>query len=199
MSHLRPAVILLLLFTVLTGIAYPLAITGIAQVAFPEQANGSLVRRNGAVVGSTLIGQWFAAERYMQPRPSATTAPDPADPDKTIDSPYNAASSTGSNLGPTSTKLAERLAADITRLRQAGIDGPIPGDAATTSGSGLDPDVSLAYALLQVPRIARSRGIPEDAVRRTVEAQAAGRALGLFGEPRVNVLAVNLALDELRS
>ncbi len=199
MSHLRPAFVLLLLFTALTGIAYPLAITGIAHVAFPAQANGSLVRRDGTVVGSALIGQGFTSERYLQPRPSATTGADPADPDKTVDSPYNAAASTGSNLGPTSAKLAERLAGDVAKLREAGIEGPVPADAVTTSASGLDPDISLAYALMQVPRIAKARGIAEDSVRRVVEAQAGGRVLGLFGEPRVNVLAANLALDGLRS
>jgi K+-transporting ATPase ATPase C chain len=199
MSHLRPAIVLLLLFTALTGIGYPLALTGLAQALFPDQANGSLVRTGDKVIGSRLVGQAFATDRYLQPRPSATSGADPANPDATVDQPYNAAASTGSNFGPTSAKLAERLAADTAKIRAAGFAGPIPGDAVTTSGSGLDPDISVATALMQVPRIAAARGVPEATVRRIILDTASAPDLGVFGEPRVNVLAANLALDRARS
>lgn len=199
MSHLRPALVLLMLFTALTGLAYPSAVTGIAQALFPAQANGSLVERGGGVIGSDLIGQAFTFDRYLWPRPSATGAPDPDDPSETVEAPYNAAASTGSNLGPTSRKLADRLAASSEAWREAGLARPIPGDAVTASGSGLDPHISPAFAQAQVARIARARNMSEARVRQVIEAATEGRTLGLFGEPRVNVLRVNQALDRLGS
>ena len=198
LTHLRPALVLLALFVALTGVAYPLAMTGIAQVALPRQANGSLIERNGVVVGSGIIGQPFTSERYFQPRPSATSAPDPNDSTKTVDAPYNAAGSGGSNLGPTAQKLVDRVKEDVTRLRKDAVAGPLPADALTTSGSGLDPHISPAYALLQVARVAKARGLPEQRIRTLVEGQVEGRTLGLIGEPRINVLRLNLALDALQ-
>jgi K+-transporting ATPase ATPase C chain len=179
---IRPAIVMVVLFTALCGIAYPLAITGIGQAAFPAQANGSLVVRDGAVVGSSLIGQPFADPRYFWPRPSAAG------------NGYHAANSSGSNLGPTSQKLMDRIAETIPAL---GIEGPIPGDAATTSGSGLDPDISPAYARAQVARVAAARPLPADQVAALVEASIEGPMLGVLGESRVNVLRLNLALDAL--
>jgi K+-transporting ATPase ATPase C chain len=192
MSHLRPALVLLLLFTALTGLAYPFAVAGIGQAFFPAQANGSLVVQGGHVVGSALIGQAFRSDRYLWPRPSATSA---ADPSKIVDAPYNAAASTGSNLGPTSSRLAERLAASSEAWRGAGLTAPIPGDAVTTSGSGLDPHISPAYAQAQAARIAAARNLPEAQVRHLIEASIEGRTFRILGEPRVNVLRVNQALD----
>ncbi|WP_457093660.1 potassium-transporting ATPase subunit KdpC [Microvirga sp. P5_D2] len=199
MSHLRPALVLLVLFTALTGLAYPFAVTGLGQLLFPAQANGSLIVQDDRVVGSELIGQAFTSDRYLWPRPSATSAPDPTDPTKTVDAPYNASASTGSNLGPTSAKLADRLAASSETWRKAGLAQPIPGDAVTTSGSGLDPHVSPAFALAQVPRIAAARNLPEEQVWYVIEIATEGRTFGIFGEPRVNVLLVNRALDGLGS
>lgn len=193
-SFLRPAVVLLALFTALTGVAYPLAVTGIAQVAVPGAANGSRVTVDGHVVGSALVGQSFTAERYFHGRPSATTAPDPQDPAKSVDSPYNAASSTGSNLAPSSAALAQAVS---TRVAALG-GGPVPADLATASASGLDPDISPAAAALQVGRVARARGLPEDDVRALVKRNTMGATFGLLGEPRVNVLALNIALDGLK-
>ena len=198
LTHLRPALVLLALFVALTGIAYPLAMTGIAQVALPRQANGSLIERNGAVVGSDIIGQPFTSDRYFQPRPSATSAPDPKDSTKTVDAPYNAAGSGGSNLGPTSQKLVDRVKEDIGRLKKDAATGPLPADAATASASGLDPHISPAFAQLQVPRVAKARGLSEQRVRALIESQNEGRILGFVGEPRVNVLRLNLALDALK-
>lgn len=202
LSQIRPAVVLLALFTLLTGLVYPLAITVIAQIALPYQANGSLATVNGKVVGSTLIGQNFAGDKYFHSRPSATQAQDPAhpdDPSKTIDAPYNAANSTGSNLGPTSQKLLDRVKADVAAKHDAGWTGAIPADAVTTSASGLDPHISPENALAQVAAVAKARGLPEDKVRALVEANVEGRALGLVGEPRVNVLRLNIALDALNA
>jgi potassium-transporting ATPase KdpC subunit len=197
-AQLRPAVISMVVFTVLTGVAYPALVTGIAQSVFPSQANGSLIERDGKVVGSVLIGQNFASERYFHPRPSATSAPDPKDPTKTVDAPYNASNSSGSNLGPINGKLIERLKADTAALRTtAGTTGPLPVDAVTTSASGLDPDVSPETARLQVARVARERGLPEGKVRALVDGHVERRSLGLIGEPRVNVLLLNLDLDRL--
>jgi K+-transporting ATPase ATPase C chain len=191
LSLIHPAVVLTLLFTVLTGLAYPLAITGLAQGVLPRQANGSLIVRDGKVVGSELIGQAFASQRYFQGRPSATSAADPADPAKTVDAPYNAAASTGANLGPSSKTLAEAI-----RERAAALGtGPAPADLVTSSASGLDPHVSPAGALAQVERIAVARGRPADRLRDLVQRHVEGRSFGLIGEPRVNVLALNLALD----
>ncbi len=198
MNHMRPAIVMIVLFTALTGLAYPLAITGIAQAIDKPAADGSLLRRNGAVVGSALIGQNFAADRYFHSRPSATSGTDPNDSSKTIDQPYNAANSSGSNLGPTSQKLLDRVKGAVAALGGSPA-APVPADAVTTSASGLDPDISPEYALLQVARVAKARNLPEDRLRALVAAQASGRALGLFGEPRVNVLGLNLALDALAS
>jgi K+-transporting ATPase ATPase C chain len=199
LQHLRPAVVLVVLFSALTGLIYPLAVTGIAQVAMPYQANGSVIEKDGAVVGSALIGQWFKSDRYFHPRPSATTDTDPNDSSKTIDAPYNAANSSGSNLGPTSKKLVDRVRGDVQAWRAMAGPGPVPADAVTTSASGLDPDVSPQTALAQSASVAKARGLPEDQVRKLVEALVARPFLGLIGEPRVNVLQLNLALDRLRS
>jgi potassium-transporting ATPase KdpC subunit len=196
LRQLRPALVLLVAFSVLTGLAYPLAITGIAQLVFPEQANGSLIERNGAIVGAELIGQPFTADRYFHGRPSATVDTDPDDSSKTVSSPYNAANSSGSNLGPTSKALVDRVAADVQRLRAEGA-GPIPVDLVTTSGSGLDPHLSPAAAAYQIARVARARGIPEQHVRDLVKAATEPVTLGVLGEPRVNVLRLNLDLDSL--
>lgn len=196
-SQLRPALVLLIALTLLTGLAYPLAMTGIAGLLFPAKAAGSLVERDGKPVGSSLIGQSFTSDRYFQGRPSVTSAADPADATKTVPAPYNAASSSGSNLGPTSAALAERLKGDVDRLKAENPTRPVPVDLVTTSGSGLDPDISPDAALFQVPRVAKARSLPEDRVRDLVGTQVQGRLLGLLGEPRVNVLALNLALDGL--
>ena len=197
LQNLRISVVMLLVFTVLTGFVYPLAVTGIAWVMVHEGALGSLVVKDGKVVGSSLIGQSFTSEKYFHPRPSATSAADPADPSKTVDAPYNAANSSGSNLGPLTAKLIDRVKSDVATLRAQGVSGPIPVDAVTTSSSGLDPDISPEAAQLQVQRVAKARGLPEDRVRSLVTSQAEGRALGIFGEPHVNVLDLNLALDAL--
>jgi K+-transporting ATPase ATPase C chain len=203
LSQIRPAFVLLVLFTALTGYLYPMAITGIAQVVMPHQANGSLLYdAAGKPVGSSLIGQNFAADKYFHPRPSATQTQDPAHPDdstKTIDAPYNAANSTGSNLGPTSQKLLDRVKADIEAKRKAGATGPIPADSVTTSASGLDPHISPENALAQVAAVAKARNLPEDKVRALVADHVQGRVLGLIGEPRVNVLQLNMALDAMAS
>ncbi len=198
LSHLRPAFVMIVLMTVITGIAYPLAMTGIAGAVFPHQAAGSLVERDGHVIGSSLIGQNFTKEQYFHPRPSATTDTDPADATKTIPAPYNAASSGGSNLGPTSKALSDRVKDDVAKLKAENPNAPIPGDLVTTSGSGLDPDVSPAAADFQVPRIAKARGISEADLRSLVAAHTEGRLFGLLGEPRVNVLDLNLALDAVK-
>lgn len=183
-SYLRPAATLLLLFTLLLGVGYPLAMTGIASAAFPAQAGGSLVAVNGTVVGSRLIGQDFHSDRYFWPRPSATG-----------DKPYDASASSGTNLGPTSAKLRDAVDAQAKRLREAGIASPVPVEAVTASGSGLDPHISPRYAELQIARVAKARGVSPDQLARLVESQTDQRLFGLVGEPRVNVLALNLALD----
>ena len=198
LQQLRAASVMLVAFTLLTGVAYPLAVTGIAWVMAQDQALGSLVEKDGKVVGSSLVGQSFTSDRYFHPRPSATSGPDPADASKTVDTPYNAAASTGSNLGPITKKLIDRVQGSVDVLRQQGISGQIPVDAVTTSSSGLDPDISPQNALLQVQRVAKARNLPDDKVRTLVNAQVQGRAIGLLGEPRVNVLRLNLALDNLQ-
>lgn len=198
LSQIRPAIVMIVLFTALTGLVYPLAITGIAQLAFSDQANGSLVEHGGKVVGSRLVGQNFASERYFHGRPSATSAPDPNDSSKTVDAPYNAANSSGSNLGPTSQKLVDRVNAAIEAEFAAGRIDIVAADAVTTSTSGLDPHISPQFALAQVQAVASARNLPETRVRALVEKQIELRFAGLIGEPRVNVLLLNLALDELR-
>jgi potassium-transporting ATPase KdpC subunit len=195
LKEIRPAIIVLVVLTLITGLAYPLAMTAIAGVIFPKQAEGSLVERDGKVVGSALIGQEFKSDKYFHGRPSATTAPDPADASKTVAAPYNAANSGGSNLGPTSKALSDRIKEDVDKLKAENPSAPVPVDLVTTSGSGLDPDISPEAALFQVPRIAKARNMPEDRVRQLIAENTAGRLGGLLGEPRVNVLALNLALD----
>jgi K+-transporting ATPase ATPase C chain len=195
LKEIRPALVLLVALTLITGLVYPLAITGIAGVLFPHQAQGSLIERDGMVVGSELIGQVFTDDKYFHGRPSATNTPDPADPTKNVDAPYNAANSGGSNLGPTSKALADRLQGDVDKLKAENPSAPVPVDLVTTSGSGLDPHISPAAALFQVPRVAKARNLSEDRVRELVQEQTEGRFLGLLGEPRVNVLALNLTLD----
>ena len=199
LQHFRPAIVLLVALTAITGVAYPLAITGVAQVAFPAQANGSLILRDGAVVGSSLIGQNFASARYFHDRPSATSAADPADASKTIDAPYNAANSSGANLGPTSQKLIDRVRTDAEAWRASAGPGPVPGDALTTSASGLDPDITPENALTQASSVAKARGITEERIRALIAAQTERPLFGFIGEPRVNVLRINLALDRLGS
>jgi len=195
LKEIRPAIIILVLLTLITGLAYPLAMTAIAGVLFPNQAQGSLVEKDGKVVGSALIGQEFKDDKYFHGRPSATTAPDPADSTKTVPAPYNAANSGGSNLGPTSKALNDRIKEDVDKLKAENSSMPVPIDLVTTTASGLDPDISPEGALFQVPRVAKARNLPEDRVRQIVTEQTRGRLAGLLGEPRVNVLALNLALD----
>jgi potassium-transporting ATPase KdpC subunit len=199
LKEIRPAILILLLLTAITGLAYPLAMTAIAGVLFPKQAQGSLIERDGKVVGSALIGQEFKDDKYFHGRPSATTAPDPADASKTVPAPYNAANSGGSNLGPTSKALADRVKEDVEKLKAENPQGSVPVDLVTTSASGLDPDISPEAALFQVPRVAKARQMPEDRLRQLVAENTAGRLAGLLGEPRVNVLALNLALDRAAS
>lgn len=195
LREIRPAIIVLLGLTLITGLIYPLVMTGIAGVLFPDQAQGSLIEKDGKVIGSALIGQDFESDRYFHGRPSATLGTDPNDPSKTVAQPYNAVNSMGSNLGPTNKALIDRVSADVAKLKQENPSASIPTDLVTTSGSGLDPDISPAAALFQVPRIAKARNMAEDNVRQLVNEHIQGRTLGLLGEPRVNVLALNLALD----
>lgn len=185
-SALKPTICLLLFFTVLTGLAYPLSVTVIAQALMPRQANGSLIERHGRIIGSALIGQQFTAPRYFHSRPSAAGA-----------TGYDATSSSGSNLAPGSKALRERVAGDVAFLRKEGVKGPIPADLVTSSASGLDPDISPEAALVQVPRIAKARGLPESALLDLVRKQLRAPLLGTFGEPRVNVLRLNMQLDRM--
>jgi potassium-transporting ATPase KdpC subunit len=198
LKHARPAIVMIVMMTIITGLAYPLAMTGIAQLIFPYQANGSLITQNGKVIGSALIGQNFASDKYFHGRPSATTEPDPKDPTKTISVPYAADNSGGSNYGPTQKDLIERVKGDAAARAKENPNTPIPVDLVTTSASGLDPDITPAGALFQVARVAKARGLAEDKVRALVESHIEGRTLGVLGEPVVNVLQLNLALDALK-
>jgi potassium-transporting ATPase KdpC subunit len=197
LRQIRPALVLLVLMTVLTGLAYPLAITGLAQVLFPHQAGGSLIPKDDKIIGSELIGQNFTQAKYFHGRPSATTDTDPNDATKTIPAPYNAANSGGSNAGPTSKALIERVAGDVEALKKES-SAPIPVDLVTTSASGLDPDITPAAALFQVPQVAEARNLAPDRLRTLIADQTQGRVFGIFGEPRINVLKLNLALDALK-
>jgi K+-transporting ATPase ATPase C chain len=193
--EIRPAIVFVVALTLMTGLIYPLAMTGLAQVLFPGRANGSLILRDGKVVGSELIGQVFTGDGYFHGRPSATNTPDPKDPSKTVDAPYNAANSGGSNLGPTNKALIDRVKADVDKLKAENPSARTPVDLVTTSAGGLDPHITPEAAYFQVPRVANARNLPEDRLRQLVDAHVEGRTLGLLGEPRVNVLALNLALD----
>ena len=195
LKEIRPAIVMMVLLTALTGLVYPLAMTGIAQAVFPHQANGSLIVKDGKAIGSELIGQNFADAKYFHGRPSATTDADPNDATKTVPAPYNAANSSGSNAGPTSKALIERIQGDIDKLKAENPNAPVPIDLVTTSASGLDPHITPAAAHFQVPRVAKARGLPEAKVRELVTESIEGRFLGVLGEPRVNVLKLNMALD----
>ena len=199
LRDIRPTILVLVLLTAITGLAYPLAMTAIAGVIFPKQAQGSLIEKDGKVIGSALIGQEFKEDKYFHGRPSATVAPDPNDSSKTVPAPYNAANSGGSNLGPTSKALNDRVKEDVEKLKAENPPASVPVDLVTTSGSGLDPDISPDAALFQVPRVAKARSISEDAVRQLVTQYTQGRLAGVIGEPRVNVLALNLALDAVKA
>ena len=195
LRQIRPAIVMIIGLTLITGLAYPLGMTGLAQFIFPHQANGSLIEKDGKVIGSELIGQNFADARYFRGRPSATTDTDPNDPTKTVPAPYNASNSGGSNAGPTSKSLIDRVTQDADKLKAENPSAPIPVDLITTSASGLDPDISPAAAFFQVPRVAQARGLPEDKVRELVNQSIEGRSLGILGERRVNVLKLNMRLD----
>jgi K+-transporting ATPase ATPase C chain len=195
LKEIRPAIVFIVALTLITGLAYPLAMTGIAGVIFPARSQGSLVEKDGKLVGSELIGQVFTKDEYFHGRPSATVTPDPKDPTKNVDAPYNAANSGGSNLGPTNQALIDRVKGDVEKLKAENPSAAVPIDLVTTSGSGLDPNISPEAALFQVPRVAKARNMPEDRIRQLVAEYTEGRFLGLLGEPRVNVLALNMALD----
>lgn len=197
LKQIRPAILMIVVMTVVTGLIYPLGITGIAQIAFPYQANGSLIKKDGQVIGSALIGQNFTSDRYFHGRPSATTEPDPKDPTKTVSVPYAADNSSGSNLGPTSKALITRVQGDVAVLAKENPGVPVPVDLVTTSASGLDPDITPAAALFQVPRVAKARHLPEEQIKALVEAHIEKRLAGIIGEDHVNVLALNMALDAL--
>src|SRR6476659_2922175 len=194
LRQIRPAIVMIIVMTVITGLIYPLGITGLAQLVFPHQANGSLIEKDGKVIGSALLGQNFSSDKYFHGRLSATTEPDPNDATKSVPAPYNAANSAGSNLGPTSKALVDRVKDDAAKLAAENPNTQIPADLVATSASGLDPDITPAGALFQVPRVATARGLPEDKVRQLVQEHISGRSLGIIGEPHVNVLQLNLAL-----
>jgi len=199
MSQVRPAILMMVVMTLILGLAYPLAMTGIAQVAFPRQANGSLIEKNGVAIGSDLIGQNFTSKKYFHGRPSMTPGPDPQDPSKTVPTPYNGGFSVGSNYGPTAKPLIDRVGQTVAALKQENPGAPVPADLATASASGLDPDITPAGALFQVARVAKARNLPEDKVRQLVADNTEGRFLGVIGEPHVNVLQLNLALDAVNN
>jgi K+-transporting ATPase ATPase C chain len=195
LREIRPAIMMIVVMTIITGLIYPLGMTGIAQVIFPSQANGSLIEKNGTVIGSAMIGQNFADEKYFHGRPSATSEPDPKDPTKTVSVPYAADNSSASNLGPTSQVLIDGVKGFAGDLAKENPSAPVPVDLVTNSASGLDPDITPAAAAFQVPRVAKARSLPEERVRHLVTDHTEGRLGGVLGEPRVNVLALNLALD----
>ncbi len=195
LRQIQPAIVMVLLLTVITGLIYPLGMTGLAQLLFPHRANGSLIEKDGKVIGSKLIGQNFTDARYFHGRPSATTDTDPNDPAKTVPAPYNASNSAGSNAGPTSKSLIDRVTQDADRLKAENPSAPIPVDLVTTSASGLDPDISPAAAHFQEPRVAKTRGISEARLHDLVNQSIEGRFLGILGEPKVNVLQLNMKLD----
>jgi K+-transporting ATPase ATPase C chain len=197
LREIRPAIVMIVVLTAITGLVYPLAMTGVAQLVFPHQANGSLIRKDDKVIGSALIGQNFTGDGYFHGRPSATTDTDPNDSTKTVPAPYNATNSSGSNAGPTAKALVERVKGDVDKLKAENPGAPVPMDLVTTSASGLDPDISPEAAMFQVPRVAKARGLEEADVRRLVQAHTDGRLFGLIGEPHVNVLQLNMALDAL--
>jgi K+-transporting ATPase ATPase C chain len=199
LREIRPAIVFVIALTLITGLIYPLVMTGAAQVLFPRRANGSLLLKDGKVVGSVLIGQVFTGNGYFHGRPSATNAPDPKDASKTVDAPYNAANSGGSNLGPTNKALIDRVKSDVEKLKKENPAAPVPIDLVTTSGGGLDPHITPEAAYFQVPRVAKARNMPADSLRQLVEEHIEDRALGVFGEPRVNVLELNLALDRTKA
>jgi K+-transporting ATPase ATPase C chain len=196
LKEIRPALVFVVALTLITGLVYPLTITGIAELAFPSQSQGSLIEKDGKVVGSDLIGQQFTSDKYFHGRPSATLGPDPSDPSKTTGAPYNAVNSMGSNLGPTNKALIDRVKGDVDKLKQENTLAQVPIDLVTTSGSGLDPHITPEAAYFQVPRVAKARNMAENAVRNLVAEHIEGRTLGVFGEPLVNVLELNLALDK---
>ena len=196
LKEIRPAIAFVIALTLITGLVYPLVMTGVAGVIFPRQAQGSLIEKDGKVVGSELIGQVFADDKYFHGRPSATNAPDPKDSTKTVDAPYNATNSMGSNLGPTNKALVDRVKGAVDDLKKENPSAAVPMDLVTTSGSGLDPHISPEAALFQVPRVAKARNMAEDRIRQLVQQHTEGRTFGFLGEPRVNVLTLNIALDQ---
>ena len=197
LRQIRPAILMLLAMTVITGLAYPLAMTGVAGLVFPHQANGSLIEHEDRIIGSSLIGQNFVGDIYFHGRPSATVDTDPKDATKTISAPYNAQNSVGSNAGPTSKALLDRVKGDTDKLAKENPSMPVPVDMVTTSASGLDPDITPAAASFQIPRVAKARHLTEDRVRQLVDEHTEGRLFGVIGEPHINVLGLNMALDAL--